>query len=208
MDGTWEPFDCSRLSPRPIIGVDEVGRGCLAGAVYAAAVILDESKDLSAFTDSKLISASRREELSLQIQSEHKVAIAFATVSEIARLNIFHASLLAMRRAVNALRVEEGHVLVDGKFTIPRLKGFPQTAVIKGDLRVKSIAAASIVAKVARDSQMIKLGKKYPQYGFESHKGYSTPEHKQAIKKWGVLNIHRKTFLGVREHVTLSDELV
>lgn len=197
----WEPFDCSGLKTRPLIGVDEVGRGCLAGSVYAAAVILDESKCLDEFTDSKLISAPRREELAEQIKREHRVAVAFASVSEIDKLNIFQASLLAMWRAVLALKQDTGHVLVDGKFTIPHLKSFPQTAVIKGDLRVKAIAAASIVAKVARDSEMITMAKRYPDYGFENHKGYSTVFHKEAIKKWGVLKIHRRTFMGVKEYV-------
>lgn len=195
------PFPWQDLNPRPIIGVDEVGRGCLAGAVYAAAVILDESSPFDHFTDSKMISALRREEFSKEIHRVHRVSIAFATVEEIYELNIFQASLLAMRRAVEALGVQEGSLLVDGKFKIPGLTQFNQIPLIKGDLRAKPIAAASIAAKVARDREMQELALQYPLYGFERHKGYSTQTHKQAIQKWGVLPIHRASFAGVREHL-------
>ncbi len=198
----WDAFEWMTLTPSPVIGVDEVGRGCLAGAVYAAAVIINDGKDLEHFTDSKLISEDRREELSEIIFRDHKVCIGIATVAEIHRLNIFHASLLAMRRAVAGLKVDYGHILVDGKFRIPRMsKAFQQTPLIKGDLRAKPISAASIVAKVARDREMKRLGEKYPDYGFHSHKGYSTQVHMDAIKKHGVLPIHRKAFAGVKEYL-------
>lgn len=197
----WDIFEWEHLNPQPVIGVDEVGRGCLAGSVYAAAVILDPTKDLSEYTDSKRISAIRRTELAARIHLEHKVSVGIATVSEIFKLNIFQASLLAMWRAVQGLKQMQGHVLVDGKFSVPRLEGFQQIPLIKGDLRAKPIAAASIVAKVARDEEMVRLGEKYPEYGFHTHKGYSTPAHKEAIKRWGVLPIHRRAFAGVKEYI-------
>jgi ribonuclease HII len=182
-----------------VIGVDEVGRGCLAGPVYASAMILqsDELNDL--VTDSKLLSEARREELAETILEKHLVGIGTASVQEIDELNILQASLLAMRRAVAKLKVKEGHVLVDGNQRIPGLKGFEQTTVIKGDLRVAPISAASIVAKVARDRLMKELGVQFPVYGFEEHKGYSTPSHKQNIVLHGPCQWHRRSFSGVKE---------
>ncbi|QDK45431.1 ribonuclease HII [Bdellovibrio sp. ZAP7] len=192
----WRDF-----SPTPVIGVDEVGRGCLAGPVYAAAVIF-ESEDLQDLvTDSKLLSEERREELAILIKAKHKVGIGSASVEEIDELNILQASLLAMKRAIEALGVTSGHVLVDGNQKIPNLNGFHQTTVIKGDLRVAPISAASIVAKVTRDNLMKDLGVKFPVYGFEGHKGYSTPVHKQSIVEHGPCDHHRKSFAGVKEYV-------
>ncbi len=196
-------FDWHSLEPFPVIGVDEVGRGCLAGDVYAAAVIIDKDRcslrKIKQYTDSKLLSEKRREELSEEILSLHKVSIAFATVEEINKINIFHASMLAMRRAIEGLKVEIGHVIVDGNQKVPGIK-WPQTTVIKGDLRASPISAASIVAKVARDRYMVNLAKEYPGYEFEKHKGYSTKEHKQCIVDRGPTRIHRKYFTGVRQH--------
>lgn len=192
-------FDWRSIQPGPIIGVDEVGRGCLAGPVYAAAVILTETLDCSHFVDSKILSEKRREVLSIEIESQHRTSLGFATVEEINTLNIFHASLLAMKRAVEGLRVKRGHILVDGKFPIPGLHGFAQTCLVKGDMRAEPVAAASICAKVARDRLLVQLGEKFPLYGFEKHKGYSTKEHKQAIKKVGPCLHHRSTFAGVKE---------
>ena len=186
--------------PNPVIGVDEVGRGCLAGPVYAAAVILTPDTKLE-FTDSKLLSAKRREELSTEIHAQFKVSIAFATVAEIEKLNILHASLLAMKRAVEALKVETGHVLVDGHMSIPGLRGFLQSPIVKGDLRAQPVAAASIVAKVARDKWMHELDEKYPGYGFAEHKGYATESHRRAIQELGPCTEHRALFAGVREHM-------
>ena len=197
-------FNWRKSSPEPIIGVDEVGRGCLAGPVYAAAVILQSTKGIRSFTDSKLISEERREELSALIQGNHKFSIGIASVEEIERLNILHASLLAMRRAVEGLGVSSGHVLVDGKFKVPGLVGFQQTPLVKGDLRASPISAASIVAKVARDTFMKELSKTHAHYGFESNKGYATEIHRLAIAKHGPCDFHRKTFLGVREFVIES----
>jgi ribonuclease HII len=197
----FEPFDWKSLSPGPIIGVDEVGRGCLAGPVYAAAVIIKSEDFVSEFTDSKKLSEIRRDFLAEQIHKHHMVGIGFATRAEIDRINIFQASLLAMKRAVEELKLTSGHIIVDGKFPIPDMKGFLQTPLIKGDLRAAPVAAASIVAKVTRDALMKKLAEKFPQYGFERHKGYSTEEHKEAIKRVGPCYEHRQTFSGVKEYL-------
>lgn len=192
----WRDF-----SPHPIIGVDEVGRGCLAGPVFAAAVILRSEVGVEHFTDSKLISEIRREELASLILREHLVGIGSASVQEIDEINILNASLLAMKRAVAALKVKGGHVLVDGNKKIPKLLGYDQTTVVKGDLRVAPISAASIVAKVTRDRLMKDLALEYPHYGFEEHKGYSTPGHKTLIGTHGPCIVHRRTFAGVKEHL-------
>ncbi len=199
------PFvDWVSISPAPVVGVDEVGRGCLAGPVVAGAVILSHSTP-KLFFDSKVLTESRREELFAIIQSEHLWAVGFASVLEIDRLNIFHASHLAMRRAVNALRVKSGHVLVDGKFKIPYLRGMIQTALIKGDTRAEPVSAASIVAKVTRDRLMKKLSEKFPKYGFEIHKGYATELHREALKIHGPCRHHRRHFNGVDFTPELED---
>lgn len=198
----WDPFDWQALSSSgPVIGVDEVGRGCLAGRVYAAAVVLDEQKEWRRYTDSKTLSAKRRDVFAEQILKDHHVGIGFATVEEIDRLNILKASLLAMRRAVLELNLVSGHLLVDGKFPVPEMPDFQQTTLIKGDLRASPVAAASIVAKVTRDRWITELGERYPHYGFSQHKGYSTLAHKDAIREWGPCPEHRKSFAGVREYL-------
>lgn len=194
-------IDWREFSPSPIIGVDEVGRGCLAGPVYAAAVIFKSDALSDLVTDSKLLSEKRRDEMAELILKEHHVGIGSATVEEIDELNILNAALLAMKRAVQQLGVKSGHVLVDGNKKIPDLRGFEQTTVIKGDLRVAPISAASIVAKVTRDRLMKELGVQYPHYGFEVHKGYSTPVHKQSIVTHGPCIMHRRSFAGVKEYV-------
>lgn len=194
-------IDWTEFSPTPVIGVDEVGRGCLAGPVYAAAVIFRSDSLNDLVTDSKLLSEKRRDELAELILKEHQVGIGSATVEEIDEINILNAALLAMKRAVEQLGVSSGHVLVDGNKKIPGLKGFEQTTVVKGDLRVAPISAASIVAKVTRDRLMKDLGVQYPHYGFEVHKGYSTPVHKQSIATHGPCLVHRKSFAGVKEFV-------
>lgn len=181
--------------------MDEVGRGCLAGPVYAAAVIFRSEALHELVTDSKLLSEKRREELAEKILAEHHVGIGSASVEEIEQLNILNAALLAMKRAVEQLGVSGGHVLVDGNKKIPNLPGFAQTTIVKGDLRVAPISAASIVAKVTRDRLMKDLGVQYPAYGFEIHKGYSTPVHKKSIVAHGPCIEHRKTFAGVKEFV-------
>lgn len=198
----FEPFPWQEIQESPVIGVDEVGRGCLAGPVYAAAVVLNPGKDNSQYTDSKTLSAARREELAERVKAEHMHGIGFATVEEIDRLNILRASLLAMRRAVLALKVESGHLLVDGTFQVPSLPGFRQTCLVKGDLRAAPVGAASIVAKVARDAYMTGLEGAYPLYGFAAHKGYSTQAHQDAIRTHGPCAVHRRTFAGVKEYLS------
>lgn len=198
----YEPFEWQGLLPAPVIGVDEVGRGCLAGPVFAAAVILPSDFAVEGITDSKLLSESRRETLAELIHAHAHVGIGFASVGEIDRLNILQASFLAMRRAIENLGVGTGHVIVDGNQRIPALEGFRQTTVIKGDLRATPIGAASIVAKVERDNLMKRLGEKYPLYGFGKHKGYASPVHLAAIQANGPCVHHRSTFAGVREHWT------
>ena len=182
--------------PHPHIGVDEVGRGCLAGPVCAGAVILNHNR--TNYTDSKLLSPKERERLSQDIYKNHQAAVAFASVEEIEKMNILQASLLAMKRAILALKLKEGAVFVDGKYLIPDLNNFVQTPVIKGDLLINSISAASITAKHFRDQWMIRLNQKYPGYGLSQHKGYPTKVHKKAIQELGPSPIHRKTFAGVK----------
>jgi len=189
----------------PVVGCDEAGRGCLAGPVCAASVILKDSCDPTLFTDSKLLSAKRRDELFDIIYEHAIVGVGFASVEEIGKINILKASLLAMKRSVEALKTEPGCVLVDGKFVIPGVS-VKQFALIKGELRASPIAAASIVAKVSRDRMMDELDKKYPQYGFQKHKGYGTEVHRKAIEKFGPSEHHRLTFQGVREFVGRSYE--
>ena len=200
----FEPYPWQSLSHSPVIGVDEVGRGCLAGRVYAAAAILDPSKDLSQITDSKKISEIRRKELSEQIKIDHQYGIGFASVEEIDQMNILQAALLAMKRAIESLGVSSGFVLVDGNQKIPHLSpSFQQECVVKGDLRATPIAAASIIAKVERDEYITQMGETYPNYGFAKHKGYSTKSHKQAIQEFGPCSVHRKSFSGVKEFLSL-----
>ena len=190
-------MDWTKFHPAPVIGVDEVGRGCLAGPVVAAAVVLSRPQT-DVFFDSKLVPEKRRVELFKLIQSEHRYAIGFATVAEINRLNILHASLLAMRRAVEGLKiVGGGHLLVDGKFKVRDLKGFQQTTLIQGDSRAECISAASIAAKVTRDEYMKELAEKFPEYGFEIHKGYGTLQHRDALAGLGPTRVHRRHFRGV-----------
>ncbi len=196
----FKPYDWRALTPQPCIGVDEVGRGCLAGPVYAAAVIIPEGFDTSGLTDSKKLSEKRRNELSLRIHAGCLVSLGFASVQEIDEINILWASLLAMKRAVEGLKQKSAHVLVDGNKKIPKIS-LPQTTLVKGDLRAEPVAAASIVAKVFRDNLMKELAEKFPGYGLEGHKGYATKDHKQAIEKLGPQEFHRRSFAGVREFI-------
>jgi len=189
----------------PVAGVDEVGRGCLAGPVHAAAVVLpawDRPPEwLSRVRDSKLLAAEERAKLAPLIEREAaSFAVASTSVAEIDRLNIFHAAHLAMERAVRALSLPPAHVLVDGNF-LPKGLRLPATAIVQGDLKAVSIACASILAKVARDAEMERLGLEYPAYGFERHKGYPTPEHLAALVAHGPLPIHRRGFGPVAEAV-------
>ena len=181
-----------------IAGVDEVGRGPLAGDVVAAAVILDPARPIEGLRDSKKLTEARREALAVQIR-EHAVAwaVARASVAEIDELNILHASMLAMKRAVEALHPQPGYVLVDGN-RLP-VWHYASEPVVKGDDRVPAIAAASILAKVQRDNELVALEQKYPGYGFARHKGYPTAAHLAALKELGVTPVHRRSFAPVRE---------
>ncbi len=176
-----------------IAGVDEVGRGCLAGPVTAAAVVLDPDRYVAGIADSKVLSAEARERLFEEI-ALHAVAWHVATVSvgEIDRLNIHRASLEAMRQAIMQLVPLPGFVLVDG-FRIPHLL-VAQRPVIGGDRRSTAIAAASIMAKVTRDRMMLELHARDPRYGFDHHKGYATPEHLSAVARFGYSDVHRRSF--------------
>jgi ribonuclease HII len=181
-----------------LAGVDEVGRGPLAGDVVAAAVILDPQRPVEGLRDSKKLSASRREELAILIRERALAwAIASASVAEIDELNILQASLLAMHRAVQGLDVQPEYVLVDGN----RLPDWSYVSepVVRGDDRVPSIAAASILAKVHRDNALIALGAQYPGYGFASHKGYPTAAHLQALQTLGVTPVHRRSYGPVKK---------
>jgi ribonuclease HII len=181
-----------------IAGVDEAGRGPLAGPVVAAAVILDDTKRIRGLNDSKVLAPAVRERLYDEIRAKALCcSVAEATVDEIDSLNILQATLLAMKRAVEGLRLKPAKVLVDGN-QLPRLMCQAE-AVIGGDASVKSISAASILAKVHRDRLCLQLHELYPQYGFHEHKGYSTPAHFEALKRHGACAIHRRSFAPVRE---------
>ena len=180
-----------------VCGVDEAGRGPLAGPVYAAAVILRSDHTIMGLADSKALSALQRERLSEEIRANALAwAVAFATVEEIDRLNILQASLLAMRRAVAALSVRPVKALVDGNRD-PRLDCLTET-IVKGDATVPAISAASILAKVDRDTEMLRLHALHPAYGLDQHKGYPTKQHLAAIRQHGVCEIHRRSFAPVR----------
>ena len=178
-------------------GVDEVGRGPLVGDVVAAAVILDPNQPIEGLMDSKKLSEKRRESLSIEIKERALCwSIAVATPQEIDELNILHATMLAMKRAVLGLSQVPDHVYVDGN-RCPEIP-YSVEAVVKGDSKVAEISAASIIAKVHRDHQMLELDKQFPQYQFAKHKGYPTPAHLQLIKEYGVLPEYRRSFAPVR----------
>jgi ribonuclease HII len=181
-----------------ICGVDEAGRGPLAGPVSAAAVILDPDYPIAGLADSKKLSEQQRDRLAIIIRERALAwAVAHADVGEIDRLNILQATLLAMRRAVLALHVRPQQVLVDGLYC-PQT-GIASQAIVKGDSTVAAISAASILAKTARDALMLQLHAQYPGYGFADHKGYPTPAHLAALREHGVSAVHRKSFRPVRE---------
>ena len=180
-------------------GVDEAGRGPLVGSVFAAAVVLPEEYDLPGLTDSKKLSERRRDELAVLIKQQALAwCVAAASVEEIDRLNILHATMLAMRRAVHGLERLPEKVWIDGNRVPPDL-GCEAEAVIKGDSKIIQISAASVLAKTARDAEMYALAERYPQYGFERHKGYGTAEHLAALQCHGALPEHRRSFAPVRE---------
>jgi len=179
-------------------GVDEAGRGPLAGPVVAAAVILDDLHPVKGLRDSKLLTPAARERLALEIRAKALCcSVAEASVEEIDGLNILQATLLAMRRAVEGLRLLPVRVLVDGN-QLPRLR-IPAEAIVRGDVTVAAISAASIVAKVHRDALLTALHTLHPVYGFAEHKGYSTPEHLAALRVYGACVAHRRSFAPVRD---------
>ena len=182
-----------------VAGIDEAGRGPLAGPVVSAAVILPDAFSVPGITDSKKLSPKKRDTLHKEIISRSIWAVGMADAGEIDDLNILRAALLSMARAVDNLDKRPDYLLIDGKFEIPH--DLPQKPVVKGDSLSISIAAASIIAKVFRDRIMEKYDSKFPGYGFSKHKGYPTKAHKQAIAKLGPCPIHRQTFKGVKEHI-------
>ncbi len=185
-------------TPGLVAGVDEAGRGPLAGPVVAAAVILDELNPIAGLADSKKLSAARREKLYDEIRAKALCcSIAEASVEEIDTLNILQATLLAMRRAVEGLRLKPAKVLVDGN-RLPVLDVLAE-AIVKGDATVPAISAASILAKVHRDRWCAEYDREFPQYGFAAHKGYGTAEHLAALRQHGACPQHRKTFAPVTE---------
>lgn len=179
-----------------ICGVDEAGRGPLAGPVYAAAVILDPEHPVGGVADSKSLTAGRREHIALAIKAHSLAwAVAQASVEEIDRLNILRATLLAMKRAVEALRMIPHEVLIDG-LHYPVLP-LPMRAIVRGDATVPVIAAASILAKTERDAEMRRLHERFPNYGFDRHKGYPTAAHIEALRRYGACEVHRRSFAPV-----------
>lgn len=185
-------------APGLVAGVDEAGRGPLAGSVVAAAVILDELNPIKGLNDSKKLTALRRERLFAEIHAKALcVSVGEASVEEIDRLNILQATMLAMQRAVDGLRLQPKKVLIDGN-RIPQLKVLSE-AIVGGDALVPAISAASIIAKVTRDRQCEVLHAQYPLYGFDAHKGYGTVQHMAALQAHGASAVHRKSFAPVRQ---------
>jgi ribonuclease HII len=186
-----------RDAPRLLCGVDEAGRGPIAGPVFAAAVILDPRRPIAGLRDSKLLAPRRREALAISIRRKARAwAVASATVEEIDQLNILRATLLAMRRAVEQLELVPDEAWIDGEHC-PQL-ACKARAVIGGDRSVPQISAASILAKTARDAEMLRLHGEYPNYGLDRHKGYPTPEHLALLERYGACAIHRRSFAPVR----------
>lgn len=190
------------IPPGLVCGIDEAGRGPLAGTVVAAAVILDPARPIAGLNDSKKLSEKKRDALAILIR-ERAVAwcVASASVEEIDRLNILHATMLAMQRAVAGLSVRPTSALVDGN-RCPQLE-IPSEAIVKGDGKVASIAAASILAKTARDAEMLVLHAQYPQYGFDRHMGYPTAAHFAALEAHGASPVHRRSFAPVAKQLSL-----
>jgi len=195
----FEPFVCTYQGVL-LAGCDEVGRGPLAGDVVAAAVILDPENPIDGLDDSKKLTEKKRELLFDEIKTKAKSwCVARASVAEIDEINILQASLLAMHRAVQGLHLQPEYVLVDGN-KLPKWK-YTAEAVVKGDSRVQAISAASILAKVVRDREMIEFDKQYPGYGLADHKGYPTKFHMDALVRLGITEIHRKSFAPVRAQI-------
>ncbi len=178
-------------------GVDEVGRGCLAGPVVSAAVVLKKSINLNLLKDSKKISFKKREEVSEHIKKNSYYALGIASVEEILNLNILQASLLSMKRAIEKLEIKPGLTLIDGNFAPKGLKNYK--TIINGDEKIKVISAASIIAKVFRDKFMIRLSKKFSNYAWDRNFGYGTKAHFEGLKKFGVTSHHRKGFKPIHK---------
>lgn len=187
-----------------ICGVDEAGRGPLAGAVYAAAVILNPERPILGLADSKKISEKKRDLLSIEIK-QHALAwaIASSSVEEIDSINILQASMLAMKRAIEQLQIKADLVLVDGN-KCPNIQ-LPCEAIIKGDSKVQAISAASILAKTARDADLYILDAQYPQYGFSQHKGYPTAKHLEMLAMHGISPVHRLSYAPVKKIISKND---
>ena len=193
----WDPVGL-------MAGVDEAGRGPLAGPVVAAAVILDDGKRILGLNDSKQLTPLQRDKLYDKIREKALCcAVGMASVQEIDEINIFHATMLAMRRAVEGLRLKPAKVLVDGN-RLPKWDVLSE-AIVDGDAKVKSISAASIIAKVTRDRMLLELHQQFPQYGFAGHKGYSTPEHLEALRMHGPCVHHRKHFAPVAAQFAMAE---
>lgn len=194
-----------------IVGIDEVGRGCIAGPVCAGVVIFNPEKidTIHLYKDSKTISEIKRDEIFTDITTKHYFSLGWASVQEIDEINIRQASLLAMKRAFldfqnkykSLIDFSKVEIQVDGRDIIPNLGGYTQLSVIKGDQKVREISAASIIAKVSRDRLMKEISLTFKEYSFDQHKGYGTEEHRRAIELHGVTVHHRKTFGGVKEHL-------
>lgn len=184
-----------------IAGVDEVGRGPLVGAVVTAAVILDPERPITGLADSKKLSEKKRLLLAEEIKEKALAwSLGRAEAAEIDQINILQATMLAMCRAVQGLHIQPDFVLIDGN-RIPAALNIAAQAVVKGDSLVAEISAASILAKVARDQEMLLLHQKYPQYGFDRHKGYPTKLHLEALEKYGILSEHRQSFAPVKKYI-------
>jgi len=181
-----------------VAGVDEVGRGSLIGPVYAAAVILNKSINKKLLKDSKSLTKTKREILSKYIKNNSEWAIGKASVKEIEKNNILQASLLAMKRAIIKLKKKPALVLIDGN-KLPKIKNYNLKSIIKGDQKIPSISAASIIAKVTRDKMITNLGKKFKGYYWDQNYGYGTKQHLKAIKDLGITNQHRKTFSPINK---------
>jgi ribonuclease HII len=195
-------FKIEKAFPEPLAGVDEAGCAPLAGPVVAAAVVLDRTRFPRGINDSKVVAVKDREAICARLYKVARVGVGIATVEEIDQLNIYWARMLAMSRAVEALGFEPAWVLVDGN-ACPRWQR-PSKAVIAGDAKCRSIAAASIVAKVTRDRIMMDHARDFPGYGWETNKGYPTPDHCRALKALGPTPLHRQSFARVREQMQLE----
>jgi ribonuclease HII len=196
-------FKLEKVYPDPVAGVDEAGCAPLAGPVVAAAVILDREKFPRGIDDSKALPAAIRESICAKLYKAARVGVGIATVEEIDRINIYWARMLAMTRAVDALGLDPAMVMVDGN-RCPKWER-PSVSIVAGDTKCRSIAAASIVAKVTRDRIMVEHAREHPGYGWETNKGYPTPEHYRALDSLGPTPLHRRSFAPVRHYLAIRD---